>query len=174
MWPRRVKRRRMARRLTIAALLVAGLIVLADQSTKYWALTTLRSAGGHLPLSGPVDLTFTWNESNAFGLTPVVAGATRWFLMSINLLAAAVLLYAVVTKALSPVTRLGFSLIMAGAVGNALDRLIHGAVVDFLDATALGLPWIFNLADAALDVGMCLAILGVALGRQRRKTSKQT
>lgn len=175
MWPERANRhRRMTRRFTLAALLVAGLVVLADQLSKYWALTTLRAVGGHLALRGPVDLTFTWNQSNAFGLTPVVAGATRWFLMSVNLLAAALLLYAVVTKALRPVTRFGFSLMMAGAVGNALDRLIHGAVVDFFDATKLGFPWIFNLSDAAIDVGMGLAILGVVLREHRTTASEQT
>jgi signal peptidase II len=164
----------MTRRLIIAALLVAGLVVLADQSSKYWALTTLRSVGGHLALSGPVDLTFNWNRSNAFGLTPVIAGATRWFLMSVNLLAAAFLLHVVVTRALRPVTRFGFSLIMAGAVGNALDRLVYGAVVDFFDATKLGFPWIFNLADAALDVGVGLVILGAALSKHRTTASGQT
>lgn len=164
----------MARRLTMTPLIVAGLVVLADQSSKYWALTTLRSAGGHLALSGPVDFTFNWNHSNAFGLTPVIGGATRWFLMSLNLLVATLLLHAVVTKELRPGTRFGFCLIMAGAVGNALDRLIHGAVVDFFDATKLGFPWIFNLADAALDVGVGLVILGAALGEHRTTASELT
>lgn len=87
----------MVRNFTKAALVMAGLVVLADQSTKYLALTNLRSVGGHLALSGPVDLTLNWNQSNAFGLTPVVGGATRWFLMSVNLLAAALLLHAFLT-----------------------------------------------------------------------------
>jgi signal peptidase II len=174
MWPPAVKPLRMTRRVTIAALLVAGLVVVADQSSKYWALTTLRSLGGHLALSGPVDITFNWNQSNAFGLTPVVGGATRWFLMSVNLVAAALLLHAVVTRALTPVTRFGLSLIMAGAVGNALDRLIHGAVVDFFDATKLGFPWIFNLADATVDVGIALVILSAALSEYRTTDNERT
>lgn len=164
----------MARRVTLSALLVAGLVVLADQLSKYWALTDLRSFGGHIALSGPVDITFNWNQSNAFGLTPVVTGATRWFLMTVNLVVAALLLRAVITKTLTPVTRFGFCLIMAGAFGNALDRLVHGAVVDFFDATKLGFPWIFNLADVAIDVGVGLVILSAALSEHRTKASEQT
>lgn len=172
MGPKPARLRPMARRLTLAALLVAALVVAADQSSKYWALTVLRPGGGHLALSGPVDLTFNWNFSNAFGLTPIVGEATRWLLISVNLIAAALLLYAVLTRAVRPMTRFGLSLIMAGAVGNALDRLIHGAVIDFLDATKLGFPWIFNVADAAVDVGIGLVILSAAL-RGHRPTADQ-
>lgn len=63
---------------------------------------------------------------------------------------------------------------MAGAVGNALDRLFHGAVIDFLDATKLGFPWIFNLADAAIDVGVGLMLLSIALGERRTPADEQT
>jgi signal peptidase II len=53
---------------------------------------------------------------------------------------------------------------MAGAIGNALGRLFIGAVVDFLDATKIGFVWIFNVADATLDLGIGLLVLRAALG----------
>ena len=163
----------MAHRNIAIALLLAALVVVADQSSKWWALTTLRQLGGHVSLAAPIDLTFNWNESNAFGLTPVIGHATRWFLMTANLIVAALLLHAIWTRPLKTLTRLGLVLIMAGAVGNALDRLFYGAVVDFLDATKLGFPWIFNLADATLDLGIVTMLLSSLLSQQRTRLDEQ-
>jgi signal peptidase II len=157
----------MDRNAKISALTAAIVAVAIDQSTKWWALTALRRAGGHLTLPGPVDLTFNVNESNAFGLTPVIGHATRWFLMSANLAVAAIVLYVILTRPLRPLTRFGLALIMAGAVGNALDRLTVGAVVDFIDASKIGFVWIFNVADATLDVGIGLLLLGAFLSERR-------
>jgi signal peptidase II len=162
----------MDRRLKIYALLLALLLIATDQSTKGWALTTLRQAGGHLPLPGPVDLTLNFNQSNAFSLTPVVGHATRWILLTANLGVAAVLLCVIVTRSLRPPMLFGLALIVAGAVGNGLDRLSVGAVVDFLDASKIGFPWIFNVADATLDGGIVLVILGSFANEPRSTTSR--
>ncbi|MBU4435281.1 MAG: signal peptidase II [Alphaproteobacteria bacterium] len=159
----------MDRRIRISALLVAAFAVVADQATKGWALAALRSVGGHLTLPGPVDLTLSFNQSNAFGLTPVVGQATRWLLMSANFAVAAILLYVIVAKPVRPLTRFGLALILAGAVGNGLDRLWIGAVVDFLDASKIGFGWIFNLADATLDAGIGLLMLSA--WREARRTA---
>ena len=157
----------MERRAKISALIVAAVTVAVDQSTKWWALTALRQVGGHMTLPGPIDLTFNFNESNAFGMTPVVGQATRWFLMSANLVVAGLILYVIVARQLRPLTRFGLALIMAGAIGNALDRLFIGAVVDFLDATKIGFVWIFNVADAAVDGGVGLLMLSALLNERR-------
>jgi signal peptidase II len=162
----------MDRSVRIGALLVAALAIAIDQATKWWAFTALRRMGGHLTLPGPVDVTFNFNESNAFGLTPVVGHATRWFLMSANLLVAALLLYLILFKELRPLTRFGLACVMAGAAGNALDRLMIGAVVDFIDASKIGFVWIFNVADATVDAGIGLLLLSIVLsGRQTASTS---
>ena len=118
-------------------------------------------------MPGPIDFTLTFNESNAFGLTPVIGHATRWFLMSANIVVAAIILYVLVAKQVRPLTRFGLALIMAGAIGNALDRLLVGAVVDFLDATKIGFVWIFNIADMTLDGGIGLLVLSTLLSEHR-------
>ena len=141
------------------ALLLATLTVAADQITKRWATTGLSQAGGHMALPGPVDLTLSLNQSNAFGLTPIIGHATRWFLMGANLLAAALIFYVLVVRRVRPLTGYGLALVMAGAIGNALDRAFYAAVVDFLDGSKIGFIWIFNLADAAIDVGIGLILL---------------
>ena len=157
----------MDRTAKISALIVAAIAVAVDQSTKWWAVKALRQAGGHLTLPGPVDLTLSFNKSNAFGLTPVIGDATRWFLMSANLGVALLLFYVIVARPVGQLTRFGLALIMAGAVGNALDRLFVGAVVDFLDATKIGFPWIFNVADATVDGGIGLLVLSALLNERR-------
>ncbi len=151
----------------ISALVVAATAVALDQSSKWWALSALRRAGGRLVLPGPIDLNLNFNESNAFGLTPVIGQATRWLLMSANLAVAILILYLIVTRPLRPLTRFGLALVMAGAVGNALDRLLIGSVVDFFDATKIGFPWIFNVADATLDGGIGLLALSTLLSERR-------
>jgi signal peptidase II len=153
----------MDRRFRISALLVAVAAVAVDQASKGWAVTALRRMGGRLALPGPVDLTFNVNQSNAFGMTPVVGHATRWFLISANLVVAGVLLYVILAKELRPLTRFGLALIMAGGLGNALDRLWFGAVVDFIDASKIGFVWIFNVADATVDTGIGLLALSILL-----------
>ena len=118
-----------------------------------------------------MDLTLSFNESNAFGLTPVIGEATRWFLMSANLVVAALIFYVVVAKPIRLLTGFGLALVMAGAVGNALDRLLIGAVVDFLDATKIGFVWIFNVADASVDGGVCLLMASALLSERRAAAS---
>ena len=140
------------------ALLLASLTVAADQIAKMWASSGLRQAGGHLVLPGPVDLTLSLNQSNAFGLTPIIGYATRWLLTGANLIVAGIILYLLVSRRLRPLAGYGLALVMAGAIGNALDRVFVGAVVDFLDASKIGFAWIFNLADAAIDVGIALIL----------------
>jgi len=149
----------MDRRVKIYALSAAALALAIDQATKAWVLSNLRTAGASLVLPGPVDLTLSFNLSNAFSLTPVVGDATRWLLVALNLTVAAFILHAILARTLKPLTRFGLALILAGAVGNALDRVLIGAVIDFLDATKIGFPWIFNVADATIDVGIVLLVL---------------
>ena len=110
-------------------------------------------------LPGPVDLTLSLNQSNAFGITPIIGQTTRWFLMGANLLVAAIIFYVLIARRVRPLTRYGLALIMAGAIGNALDRGFFGAAVDFFDASKVGFVWIFNLADAAIDAGIASVLL---------------
>ena len=58
---------------------------------------------------------------------------------------------------------------MGGAVGNAIDRARFGAVVDFLDFHRLYFPWVFNVADSAITVGVILLLLDSVLSERRAK-----
>jgi signal peptidase II len=145
----------------IAVVVVLGL----DQLSKQWALTALRQIGTTVVLPGPVDLTLMFNRSNAFGLVPVSGELTRWGLAALNLTIAAILARVVVRRSMSRASTAGLAFIIAGAIGNALDRIRFGAVIDFFNASKLGFVWVFNVADASIDVGMTLLLLAALLTR---------
>jgi signal peptidase II len=147
------------------ALLIAAVALGLDQLSKQWALAALRHVGSTLVLSGPVDLTLVFNRSNAFGLVPVSGELTRWVLAVLGLVVAAILVRVVVRGSTSCLNAVGLALIGAGAVGNALDRIRFGAVIDFFNASKLGFVWIFNVADCSIDVGIGLLLLAGVLTR---------
>jgi signal peptidase II len=150
----------------IALLVVVGVLGL-DQMSKQWVLAELRQVGSTMVLPGPVDLTLVFNRSNAFGLVPVSGELTRWGLAALNLAVAALLAWIVVGRPLSRTGRIGLALIIAGAIGNALDRIQFGAVIDFFDASKLGFVWVFNVADASIDLGIGCLLLSALLARRR-------
>jgi signal peptidase II len=138
---------------------LAAAVVAADQAMKAWILGGLRlTLGVPTPIWGPLRLTLVENRGVSFGLFSSDAPWTRWALVVFSLGVAAVLgLW--VRRAEKPFTGLALGLIIGGAVGNAVDRIRDGVVVDFLDATALHFPWVFNVADSAISVGIALLLI---------------
>ena len=129
-----------------------------DQLTKHWALASLGAVGARIELAGPINLTLVLNRSNAFGLIPVDGEFSRWALTVLNLAVAVILLRFVLRKSTSTPNAFGLAFISAGALGNALDRLRWGAVVDLFDASKLGFIWVFNVADVSIDLGIALIL----------------
>jgi signal peptidase II len=148
----------------------AALVLALDQVTKYVALSALTAAGGRIRLSWPVDLTLVFNRSNSFGLVPVFGDVTRWGLAAFGIGIAAVVIWILWRSPHSKLVAAGLGCIAAAGLGNALDRLNVGAVIDFIDASKIGFPWVFNAADASLDVGIALLALGYFLEHRATKT----
>jgi signal peptidase II len=144
---------------------VVALVLVIDQLSKQWALTALGKVGSTVVLPGPVDLTLVFNNSNAFGLVPVSGELTRWGLTTLNLVVASILIRVVVRRAAARLTTVGFAFIIAGAIGNALDRIRFGWVIDLFNASKLGFIWIFNVADVAIDIGIALLLIATYLAR---------
>ena len=138
-----------------AALAMLGL----DQLTKHWALLSLGAVGTTIKLRGPVDLTLVFNRSNAFGLIPDYGDSSRWVLTALSFAIAAVLLGLMLRRSTSIMNAFGFAFISAGALGNALDRLRLGAVVDLFDASKVRFVWVFNVADVSIDLGIALTLI---------------
>src|SRR5262245_7182365 len=138
--------------------LVVALVLGLDQLSKQWALTALGQVGTSLVLPGPVDLTLVLNYSNAFGLVPVSGELTHWRLTALNLTVASILVGVVLRQAPVGVGTVGLAFIIAGVVGNLLDRIRFGAVIDLVNASKLGFIWVFTVADVSIDMGVALLL----------------
>lgn len=153
--------------------LAAGLIVL-DQLTKAWAMGALRAEGASRPLLLWLDATLVLNRSNAFSVVPIHGDVSRWGLAAFNLLVAAILAWWTCRRPRRATSLLAAAFLIAGALGNAIDRIRLGSVIDFLDLSRIGFHWVFNLADASVDVGIGFMILGVMTEPKGTEPSSRT
>ena len=138
---------------------VSAAIVLADQLTK-WLVLSRFAPGEALELTGFFNLILVFNKGAAFSL---LANAPGWQTPLLVAFALGAALIVSVLLVRSPARRTfcaGLALILGGAVGNVIDRLRFGYVVDFLDLHAAGWHWpAFNVADSAITIGAALLIL---------------
>jgi len=137
---------------------LATMVLICDQVSKGVFLKLGLMEGMSRPLFGPFKLTLVWNQGISFSLMSAQTDPARWGL-TLFALAVAVFLGSLLRKADHGLFATGLGLVMGGAVGNAVDRIRFGAVVDFFDATALMFPWIFNLADSAISIGVVFLLL---------------
>jgi len=125
---------------------------------------------GRVQVLGPFHLSFVQNEGVSFGLFRGEAEWIRWALCAFSL-AVALGLAIWARRAERRITGLGVGLVMGGAIGNLIDRATSGYVLDFVDAYWNGWHfWAFNVADAAITVGVIFMILDI-LGLGRRRAS---
>lgn len=138
---------------------LAVLVIVLDQASKHWLLADLRLApGASWPVWGPLRFTLVANNGISFGFFQSQAPWTRWALAAFSL-AVTIGLGVWAKRSEKAFTALTLGLIMGGAVGNMIDRITRGSVVDFVDVQALYFPWIFNLADSAISVGITLLLI---------------
>ena len=144
-------------RLFHLGLALAFVVVVLDQLTKHWILYGVRLPVRYkIELSDVFDLTYVENTGVSFGLFAGGMGS-RVILSVLSVVVAAYIVRWLGTLR-RRVAAIGAGLIVGGAVGNLYDRVLYGHVVDFLDFSGLGFPFVFNVADAAINVGVaCLA-----------------
>jgi len=137
--------------------MVAGAVLILDQATKALIIKHL-PLGGSIPVvPGVFDLTHVHNPGGAFGFLSGMSAEVRSLLfVAVSLLAAGLILYFYwQTPVRQRFLAVGLSLLFGGAVGNLVDRIRFGIVVDFLDLYAGELHWpAFNVADSAITVGV--------------------
>lgn len=139
-------------------LLLSALIVVADQLTKYVAVQYL-AAGKTITVTPFFNLVLVYNSGAAFSILSDAAGWQRGLFIAIALIASVWIVYLLRKYPHQHLFALALSLVLAGAVGNAIDRILFGAVIDFLDFHALGYHWpAFNVADSAITCGAALLI----------------
>lgn len=147
---------------------LAAAVIVLDQLTKFW-IHDVRALqpGESIELFWPLRFTMVWNQGVSFGLLSGQADVARWMLVAFSvLISLALIWWARRTKSLW--SALAFGLIIGGALGNAVDRARYGAVVDFIDVQQLGFfPWVFNVADSGITVGVILLLLEGLLPARR-------
>jgi signal peptidase II len=147
-----------------SAYALAALVIVVDQISKSLVLGLPEQASR--PVVGPLQLTRIWNEGVSFGLLQAGQDLVRWGLVAFSV-AVAVLLGVWARNQQRGLAAVGLGLVMGGAIGNAIDRARFGAVVDFIDVQRLGFfPWIFNVADSGITIGVILLLLD-SLRRER-------
>jgi lipoprotein signal peptidase len=155
------------RRSLLLALVAVILVVVLDQASKQWILQFFDDTPGRLvPLTGFLNLALIFNHGISFGVlnnagplnaliftvlaVVIVAGLVAWLWRSDGFLLPAAI-----------------GMVIGGAVGNVVDRLARGAVTDFLDFHLGEWHWfVFNLADAAICVGVGLMVIDSLVGRR--------
>jgi signal peptidase II len=148
-------------------LLIAALIILADQLTKVLILRTFQ-LGDVRPVTSFFDVVRAHNFGAAFSFLHGASGWQRWFFLGLGLLAAGFIVWMLRRHGHQKLFAWALTLILGGALGNVIDRAIHGYVVDFIQVHARS--WYFpafNVADSAITVGAILLILD-ELRRVRR------
>ena len=152
-------------------LTIAVVTLLLDQLSKWSALSNLR-----LGVAEPVLPFMNWlllfNPGAAFSFLAQSSGWQRWFFTVLGLAASAYIVWLLRKSLGDKMLCWALSLILGGALGNVLDRIMYGAVVDFIDLHYANWHWpAFNIADSAICIGAALIIWG-ELRKSFGKTSQ--
>ena len=155
------------RSYTRFGLLTAALVLAADQLSKYWVLNGLDLPDrGRVTLLPVLDLTMVRNRGVTFGM---LNGLGAWSapVIAVIALLIVVMLGLWLRRATSAWTAVAIGAVAGGAIGNVLDRLRHGAVVDFIHAHVGAWSWyVFNVADAAIVCGVIALVAESFLRRE--------
>ncbi|MDP2321288.1 MAG: signal peptidase II [Acidobacteriota bacterium] len=151
-------------------LYIAGVVVILDQITKALIRPALSLHESMVVIPGYVDLTRVHNTGAAFGMLNAVDFPFKPVVLSLVALLAlgGVAWYAATVPLEDRLARIGIAGVLGGAIGNLIDRAKDGYVLDFVDAYWNGWHfWAFNVADAAITIGVIFMILDI-LGVGRR------
>ncbi|WP_298676483.1 signal peptidase II [uncultured Lentibacter sp.] len=142
---------------------VALLTFLADQVSKYYVVHWLNLAERLAIDVWPpyLNLRMAWNYGVNFGLFAEDSDLTRWVLITVALVISAAVFFWIAHEAPGRAGRVSAGLLVGGALGNVIDRVIYGAVADFLNMSCCGFhnPFSFNIADIAVFVGAAGLVL---------------
>lgn len=136
-------------------LLMAAIALGADQLNKWWMIHVYQiGEKGKVTLTPFFDLIMVWNQGISYGLLPQGSALGKAVLIGVAIVAV-VGLTLWLARAENKLAAFSLGLILGGAIGNAIDRMIYGAVADFFSFHAYGYYWyIFNIADVAIVVGV--------------------
>jgi signal peptidase II len=152
---------------------VAVTTMVVDQLHKWWMLVIYRiEEKGRVTITPFLDLVYVKNLGVSYGLFTQDSWEGQWFLAGFAVLAIVAMAFWLAYGVTDRLVAASFGLIMGGAAGNAIDRLVLGGVADFFSLHAFGFYWyVFNIADAAIVAGVC-GLLYDSLSPSRNRASK--
>ena len=154
---------------------IAVVLIVLDQLTKYLAVKHIPT-DATVPLLPFLSLVLTYNTGAAFSLLAGASGWQRWFFIGLGVVVSAGIIYWLrsLPRGSAPWLPAALTLVMGGALGNVIDRVAHGHVVDFLHFHWQGHYFpAFNVADSAITVGAALLIIDALLeGRRARQKAR--
>ncbi|GBQ94491.1 signal peptidase II [Asaia lannensis] len=158
---------------TLVAGIVAFVTVLcADQVSKWWILDVFDlPAKGSVAIMPGLNFTMVWNHAVTFGMLGGVGSWGPLLFCTVALLAVLALLWQMI-RTTRMVVAIASAAIAGGAVGNVIDRMRYGAVVDFIHAHAFGWSWyVFNVADSAIVCGVIAWVIDSIWSERRQARS---
>ena len=153
----------------IISLAAAALLVAADQGIKAWATAQLMPVGVMAVLPGIVELRYVLNDGMAFSM---LAGKQGILIGVTSLMLIGVLVWLLRGK-MPPLERVAWTLVLGGGIGNLIDRVLNGVVVDYINVLFMNFA-VFNFADICVCCGVGLLILSILLdGRHGKAASDE-
>ena len=152
-------------------LLLSVIVILIDQLTKWFAEAMLVPYQP-VPIIPMFNLTLAYNTGAAFSFLSDAGGWQRWFFIILTIIVIIVLFgWLWRMRAEEKLHAVSISLILGGAIGNLIDRVLLGHVIDFLDVYYDQYHWpIFNIADSAITVGVMLLIIDLFWNEHREQS----
>ena len=144
--------------MLIISFAIIAVSIILDQITKVIALNDLKPIVSHPFIEGLIEFRFTTNPGIAFGML----GGKGWLFIPVSSIAIILVVFILIyyRKKLSPLLSVALSMIAGGGVGNQIDRIFRGEVIDFLNFQFIDFP-IFNVADCFVTVGCVLAGISI-------------
>lgn len=148
---------------------LSGLVIVLDQASK-WLAERILELHTPVPIMPSFNLTLVYNTGAAFSFLSGAGGWQRWFFSLLAVVVSAVIVFWL--KRLTSEdkwTAVGLALVLGGALGNLLDRLLYGHVIDFIQWYYKSFYWpTFNIADSAISVGATVLILHSLFAHKHR------
>ena len=143
----------------VIKLVLVAVLVAADQGIKLWASASLQPVTAMPLIPGIVELRFVLNDGMAFSML----SGKQTFLIVVTSIALLVVAYLLLSnKMFGKIGNVGLLLVLAGGIGNLIDRVLNGVVVDYINLLFMRFA-VFNFADICVSVGVGLLILDVLL-----------
>ena len=152
-------------------IILSIIFIIIDQVSKLIVINTLSKTKSVEVIKSFFYLTYTNNNGAAFSILT----GKRVILIIVTLIVIGILIYYIrKTKVKENINKIALSLVIGGSIGNLIDRIVRGAVVDFLDFKIFGYDYpIFNIADVAIVIGVILLVVAVIKGEDRRDKSSK-